>query len=275
MTTAIAPGTQVDRSPASDAVRVWLTDRPEDIDLALRVVHDAFVEAGFMAPQPSGRRMIGPYLNPGTVWALAWADLRPAGANALISDGPFGLPSDRAFAEELDALRARGPLFEVGSLALASAARRHHARIFPALIATLVRHVEMGVPPGSVGFTTVNPSAERFYASTLGAEVIAGPRPLYGAPAIAVSLDPVVIRERLLAPSTSSQRRLAQLVYGPRGSWHSDRLTGEPLPSEWSLPLVQEQGVGGRLAAQVDLVLGRLGWHTPASPLLQPLAMPA
>ena len=96
----------VDAMPAVDEIDVTASDRVEDIDEALMVVHDGFVEAGYLDPTPSGRRMHPAYLNPGTVFFVARVDGETVGTCALIADGPFGLPSDRAFAEENDLLRA-------------------------------------------------------------------------------------------------------------------------------------------------------------------------
>ena len=61
------------------------------------------------------------YLNPGTVFLVARIDGETVGTCAMIADGPFGPPSDRAFAEEndADARRGDGRLHECGSLAVA------------------------------------------------------------------------------------------------------------------------------------------------------------
>ena len=96
--------------PATDEIEIVLSDRVEDVGEVLSVVHDGFVEAGFTPPQPSGKRLHPSYLNPGTVFALARIDGEPVGAAVVVVDGPFGLPSDRAFAEENDALRASAPI---------------------------------------------------------------------------------------------------------------------------------------------------------------------
>ena len=119
-----------------------LSDRVEDVDEALAVVHDGFVEAGYTLPRsPRAGGCTPSYLNPGTIFAVARIDGEPVGAAVLVADGPFGLPSDRAFAEENDALRAlgSGPMLECGSFVVAAPWRRHTRRVFVRVIAALIR----------------------------------------------------------------------------------------------------------------------------------------
>ena len=85
-------------------IDVTIADRVEDVDEALEVVHDGFVEAGYHAPPlgPADARLLP---EPGHLFLVARIDGRRPGRCAVVVDGPFGLPSDRAFAEENDALR--------------------------------------------------------------------------------------------------------------------------------------------------------------------------
>ena len=106
-------------------ITVVVSNDVVDVDDALAVVHDEFVDMGYMEPQASGRRMHQAYLNPGTVFVVARIDGVTVGTLAMVADGPFGLPADRAFAEELDDLRRTGrDVLEVGSLAIRREWRR-------------------------------------------------------------------------------------------------------------------------------------------------------
>ena len=79
------------------------------------MVHDGFVEAGYLAPRPRAGGCTRRTSTPARSSSSPASTARPSGTCALVADGPFGLPSDRAFAEENDALRAelRGPMLRV------------------------------------------------------------------------------------------------------------------------------------------------------------------
>ena len=176
---------RIDAVPSIDEIDVTASDRVEDIDEALMVVHEGFVEAGYLDPKPSGRRMHASYLNPGTIFFVARIDGEAVGTCALIADGPFGLPSDRAFAEENDAMRARvgGAVYEAGSLAVRGEYRRSTRRIVMRLFAAMTR-VALAEFPNAPVPLAVSPENRRFYSAMAGALEVAGPRPLYGAPAV-------------------------------------------------------------------------------------------
>jgi hypothetical protein len=234
-------------------LRVVATDRWEDVDEALAVVHDGFVEAGYLEPQPSGRRMIAPYLNPGTVFFLATVDGEPVGALALIPDGPFGLPSDRSFREELDLIRRSGtPIFEAGSLVVRGPWRRHTRAIVAALVGASMRVFRE--TPGAVAVISVEPRQESFYRSMLAAERVAEPRPLFGAPALLLASTYEGMVDVMLSPRTTGQRLLRDLVLGRDASWIVDRRDGAAWPDEEVAALLAEQGCLARLLAQVRLL---------------------
>ncbi|WP_217913033.1 N-acyl amino acid synthase FeeM domain-containing protein [Miltoncostaea marina] len=256
-------------------IDVVLTDRAEDVDEALEVIHDGFVEAGYMAPRRSGRRMHASYLNPGTAFVLARMDGRAVGACALIADGPFGLPSDRAFAEENDALRARaGRLFEGGSLSVRGDARRHTRRIMMRLAAAISRLTIVTDPTAHV-VIAVTPESARFYGAMLGTCEISGVRPLYEAPAVLLRTSGTEILEHTAQRATSLQRTMDALVTETQPSWLRDRRSHRPYPAPWLGELLDEGPVVDTLAAQVELlalrhpdvlarILGRAGTRAAA-----------
>jgi len=255
--TTMAPG-GIATARVAPAIAVTMSDRVEDADIALRLIHDGFVEAGFVSSQESGRRLHPSYLNPGTFFAIAQVDGIPAGASALMPDGPFGLPSERAFAEEIDELRAApgGTLFEGGSLAVGSAWRRHTRGIFTRLMATLFRGGVEIDPEARVVFS-IPPESARFYAGLFGCEVVAGPRGLFGAPAVLVAGDAQTILSTFAKTLTSAQRTMHELMEDSDPAWLTDRRSGEPLPASWLVPLIEEQGLTPRLGAQLQLLGAR------------------
>jgi hypothetical protein len=244
------------RVPTTTEIEVVLSDRIEDVDDTLAVVHDGFVEAGYMLPRPSGRRMHPSYLNPGTVFAIARVDGEPVGAAVLVTDGPFGLPSDRAFAEEIDALRAfdSRPMLECGSFVVAASWRRHTRRVFVRVMSTLIR-VALEEFPGSGILISVSPETVRFYGAIAGMAAIAGPRPLYGAPAILLrSPDAAHMVQHCHRAESSGQRALDRLIRENPRAWLADVRTGRPLPDRWIGDLVAEDRGAERLAEQIRLM---------------------
>lgn len=239
-------------------IDVVASDRVEDVDDALSVVHDGFVEAGYLAPQASGRRMHASYLNPGTVFFVARIEGRAVGTCALIADGPFGLPSDRAFAEENDALRAGSddPLWEAGSLVIRSEHRRSTRRIVMRLFAAMTRVALREFPDSPVPMA-VAPENERFYGSLAGARELAGERPLYGAPAVLLLTGGAALAAHCAQRATPSQRRMHALITEPGPSWLTDRRTHRTPPRAWVEALIEEQGVTQTLAAQIELLSER------------------
>ena len=242
-------------APSVDEIDVTASDRVEDIDEALMVVHEGFVEAGYLAPKPSGRRMHASYLNPGTAFFVARVDGETVGTCALIADGPFGLPSDRAFAEENDALRdaTLGTIYEAGSLAVRSEYRRSTRRIVMRLFAAMTRVALAEFPDAPVPLA-VTPENQRFYAAMAGTIELAGARPLYGAPAVLLQTGANALAAHCALRTTPTQRAMDALITEMSPSWFTDRRSHRPLPSGWLNTLLDEQGVTDRLAAQLRLL---------------------
>jgi hypothetical protein len=248
----------VEAKPATEEIEIVVSDRVEDMDEALSVIHDGFVEAGYMVRQPSGRRMHPSYLNPGTMFLVARIDGEAVGASVFIADGPFGLPSDRAFAEENSLLRAQSDhaLHEAGSLVVLSAHRRSTRRIVMRLFAGLTRMALQDFPAAPVPMV-VAPENERFYGSLLGSPKIGGERLLFGAPAILLLTGGAAVAAHCAQRATPSQRLMDALLTEPTPSWLTDRRTHRAPPGEWLEALLDEQGATRTLAAQVQLLSER------------------
>jgi len=81
----------------------------DDLVSAYRLVHDAFVEKGYVNPLPSGMRVRVFEALPETATFVAKVGDRVVGVQGLAVDSPeFGLPSDESFKDEIDALRLDG-----------------------------------------------------------------------------------------------------------------------------------------------------------------------
>lgn len=97
-----------------------------DLQGAYSLVHDVFVEAGYIHPEPSGMRLRIYEACPETATFVAKKDGVIVGVLSVVIDSrEFGLPSDHAFKAELDDLRRTGlRLCEVTNQAVAKQYRR-------------------------------------------------------------------------------------------------------------------------------------------------------
>lgn len=239
----------------SDQVQVVISNRWDDVQQVLRVVYESYLEVGYTDEAPSGMRFIAPYLNPGAVFAYALMGGRPAASATVIPDGPFGLPSDRAYAEEIDALRAAGEQpVEFSSLAVAPWARGSTRRLYPHLVAVGVRLMSAMGDTHSV--ISVEPRNMRFYGTLFGVRLLGPERPLYGAPAILMGERMEQVREHLAGGAGPLTRRTAELAFEDDPVWVDDRRARR---ADWPAAdlgqLVAEQGTLERTIAQL-LVLG-------------------
>jgi|GEM_PF-5178736 len=202
-------------------LRITLSDRLSDIDRVIAVVHDGFVDAGFLNPQRSGRRVIPHYLTPGAAFILGEVGGEAVGACTVVPDGPWGIPSEHAFPEAVARLRAGGPpLAEVGSLAVSPRHRamsRHLVMHLTAAATRVVTEMDHTV------VITIAPAQERFYRGTFGFVRVAGPHDLYGAPAILVVTTSEGLRDHLACGTAMARRTMAALVSDPAPDWLVDR----------------------------------------------------
>jgi hypothetical protein len=254
--------------------RLTISDGWEDVSEALSMIHDSFVQAGYMEATPSGRRMILPYLAPGAAFFVAhWGD-RAVGAAALLPDSPLGLPSDRAFVEEMDGLRRDGrPLLECGSLVVGSGWQGQSTLIVALLMAGAMRVI--AERPHARVAVSVTPSAERFYASTLGFVRLADPRPLYGAPAVLMEGDTAGMQYSVARGRTAPQRLLDELTTDDDPAWLDDRRTGQPWPQAPLGELLAEQGCFERVLGPLAVLGRRLGWGGPEPAAAEAVMPPA
>ncbi|MCB0880756.1 MAG: hypothetical protein KDC33_00855 [Thermoleophilia bacterium] len=204
---------------ATEQLGVVLTDRIRDLDPALVLVHDGFVESGFMSPTPSGRRVLPHYLTPGTVFALAYLGDRAVAACCVVPDGPYGLPSEAEMPLEVAAARALGGApFELGSLVVA---REHRGVSRHAVLMMIVAHLRRLTYEGGpdVAICTVAPEQARFYASCFGMRPLGEERALYGAPAVLMALPLHEMREYISGPGGIMRRSAGALFHDPHPTW--------------------------------------------------------
>jgi hypothetical protein len=236
-----------------DRLRVTVSKEPEEIDAVMRVSHDAYVAAGYMRPRASGRRFLVHYLNPDAIFVVARLGAIPVGTLAIVGDGPFGLPADRVFVEELDAERDAGrQVAEVCGLVVAPTWRRHVRPIFFHLAAAMLRTLSGRFDTHTMAFA-VEPHQLRFYSAIFGGGG-AAERPLYGAPASLILSDYWSCVEVLREGRTGTARRMAELVFDPSPSWLETEDLDGSWDTTWAAPYLHETGVLARMTEQLALL---------------------
>lgn len=173
-----------------------------DFEEALRLLHDQYVWRGYMAPEPSGRRLSLHNALPTTKLLVAKADSRVVGTLTVFVDSCLGLPMDEAFGEELGGLRQRGRrLAEASSLAVDQGYRSSGVAILVRLLRVAVLYAARVARLDELCFT-LNPRHREFYERLFPFRWFKEPRPyrrVQGPPPFGVRLDLALVRALLRA----------------------------------------------------------------------------
>jgi hypothetical protein len=141
----------------------------EDLTSAYRLVHDVFVRQGYIHPDETGIRIRVFEAMPETATFIAKADGQVVGVTSVIMDSPeLGLPTDKAFAAELDALRAQGRRICEGTNWLVADSHRNSAVMAELMRCSFAHALAVGCTD-FIG--TVSPGHAQFYV-VLGFEQI-------------------------------------------------------------------------------------------------------
>jgi len=111
--------TFVDCDPApSERLQLKIAETQEELEACFRLLHDAYVDSGFMQPHPSGMRVTIYHALPTTTTLCAKWDGEVVGTMSLIrDDSVFGFPLQSIF--DLSGVRAKeGNIAEVSALAV-------------------------------------------------------------------------------------------------------------------------------------------------------------
>lgn len=151
--------------PLSADVEIKIAETQDEFHQAFRILHDSYVDAGFMDPDPSGLRVTPYHVLPGTVTYIAVTNKKVVATMSVIRDNSFGLPMQDIF--DLSELRSQGQrLAEVSALAI----DRNHRVQKGALLFSLIRFMwlhsyhRLGIDRFVI---TVNPSMSEFYEAFL------------------------------------------------------------------------------------------------------------
>jgi GNAT superfamily N-acetyltransferase len=179
--------------PAPDPRLVLkIAETEAELEACFALLHDAYVSAGFMQPDPSGLRVTPYHALPTTTTLCAKFEGRVVGTVSLIRDGVFGFPMQSAF--DLSAVRGRqGRIAEVSALAVHPDFRRTGGWILFPLIKFLytyaeryfdTRHLVIAVNPDKIELYESLMFYERLPAADVAQYDFAN-----GAPAVGAALD--------------------------------------------------------------------------------------
>jgi len=133
----------------------------EDLAKAYQLVHDVFVEQGYIHPEETGIRIRPFEALPETATFIAKTASAVVGVTTVVVDSPdLGLPTDKAFRTEVDALRAEGRRVCEGTNWLVAASHRNTA-VMTELMRCSFAHALAAGCTDYLG--TVSPKHARFY----------------------------------------------------------------------------------------------------------------
>lgn len=122
---------RINPSWPSSSLEIKIAESEQELESAYRLLHNSYVKAGFMSPDPTGMRVLPQHLLPQTTTIVAKWEGKVIGTLSLIRDNPFGLPLEKIF--DVSYRRKNGRrLAEVSSLAVDPDYRGHiNTALFP------------------------------------------------------------------------------------------------------------------------------------------------
>ncbi|MDR7334195.1 GNAT family N-acetyltransferase [Roseateles asaccharophilus] len=202
----------IDCDPAPDArLELKVANTREELEACFRILHDAYVAAGFMKPAASGMRVTPYHALPTTTTLCAKYDGRVVGTISMIREGVFGFPMQAAF--DLSPVRAEeGQIAEISALAVHPDFRKTGGAILFPLMKFMyeyctqyfdTRHLVIAVNPDRIEMYESLLFFERLQENTVDHYDFAN-----GAPAVGATLDLVRAREVFRkAYSSKAQRK--------------------------------------------------------------------
>jgi GNAT superfamily N-acetyltransferase len=183
----------IDCDPAPDSrLQLKVANTKEELEACFRILHDAYVSAGFMKPSPSGLRVTPYHALPTTTTLCAKYDGRVVGTISMIREGVFGFPMQAAF--DLGPVRAEeGQIAEISALAVHPDFRRTGGSILFPLMKFMyeyctqyfdTRHLVIAVNPDRIEMYESLLFFQRLLENTVDHYDFAN-----GAPAVGATLD--------------------------------------------------------------------------------------
>jgi len=176
----------------SERLQLKIADTQAELEACFALLHDAYVEAGFMKPDPSGMRVTLYHALPTTTTLCAKWDGEVVGTISLIRESAFGFPLQKIF--DLTSVRQkRGNLVEVSALAVHRNFRKTGGAILFPLMKFMYEYATQYFDTRHL-LIAVNPNRIEMYESLLffqrlTANVVENYDFANGAPAVGASLD--------------------------------------------------------------------------------------
>ena len=183
----------IDCDPAPDErLTLKIAETCEELEACFKILHDAYVAAGFMRPHPSRLRATLYHALPTTTTLCAKWDGKVVGTLSMIREGVFGFPMQSVF--DLSQVRAReGQIAEISALAVHPDFRKTGGAILFPLMKFMyeycrtyfdTRHLVIAVNPDRIEMYEALLFFERLQEQAVGNYDFAN-----GAPAMGAALD--------------------------------------------------------------------------------------
>lgn len=169
-----------------------IADTQDELEACFRILHDAYVAAGFMQPDPSGLRVTIYHALPTTTTLCAKWDGQVIGTISMIREGVFGFPLQSVF--NLGQVRSKtGKIAEISALAIDPRFRATGGRILFPLMKFMYEYCRQYFDTRHI-VIAVNPNKIEMYESLLfferlQARVVDNYDFANGAPAVGATLD--------------------------------------------------------------------------------------
>jgi hypothetical protein len=162
-----------------DAIHIEQAVTADELRAAYSLVHDVFVFQNYTTPQPGGMRLRPCEALPDMATFVAKVNGRVIAVMSLAPDAPgLGLPSDKAYRNELDALRRQGHrINETTNLAVADEYRNSPA-FFELVRCGVAYSLNNGFDDN---FISISPGHAMFFQAILSFEECGGRRNYGGA----------------------------------------------------------------------------------------------
>ncbi|MDR1661621.1 MAG: hypothetical protein LBR95_04240 [Azoarcus sp.] len=142
-----------------------LAQTKEELETCFRLLHDEYVSAGLMKPDPSGLRVTLYHALPTTSILMCRCGSTLVGTISLIRENKLGFPMQRAFALD-EVFRKGGNVAEVSSLAISKQLCADRNRILMPMLKFLYEYAEYRFDTQHL-IIAVNPKSMKFYEKTL------------------------------------------------------------------------------------------------------------
>jgi hypothetical protein len=183
--------TDCNLSPSSRLV-LKIAETAEELEACFKLLHDAYVDSGFMKPHPSGMRVTIYHALPTTTTLCAKYDNRVVGTLSLVRESVLGVPLQKIV--DLSAIRdKKGQITEVSALAIHKNFRRTGGNILFPMMKFMYEYCTSFFDTRHL-VIAVNPKHIELYESLLffqrlSAKVVENYAFVNGAPAVGATLD--------------------------------------------------------------------------------------